>query len=206
MAELAGAGVECVDLLPAFLEARDAPGEPFYMPLDTHWSHRALRIAARVFAERIRAYPWYAEAAREPVRYSTRTCAFKRRGDIVPMLPETERLNYPPMEFEAEQVVSPDGSLYKDERSGPILLLGDSYAAVFHFQDCKHAGLTAHIAEETGLPVDLVLGLGMGPEVRKKLLRRGRGGLDGKRLVIWALSERDLYDYRSPWEKIPLPE
>jgi hypothetical protein len=206
MAELADAGVECVDLLPAFLEERDGAGEPFYMPLDTHWSHRALRIAARLFAERVRAYPWYDEVAKEQVAYSTKHCTFKRRGDIVPMLPEAERLSCPPMELGAEQVVRPDGSFYKDEKSSPILFLGDSYSAVFHFQDCKHAGITAHIAKETGVPVDLVLGLGMGPEVRKKLLRRGKGGLDGKRLVIWALSERDLHNYRSPWEKIPLPE
>lgn len=76
---------------------------------------------------------------------------------------------------------------------------------VFHFEDCRHAGLTAHIAKETGPPIDLILGQGMGPEVRKKLARRGPGAPEGKKLVIRALSEGDLYNYRSPWGIVPVP-
>lgn len=205
MLELAEAGVECVDLLPHFLAERDKAQESFYMPLDTHWSNRALRVAAHVFAKRIKAYPWFAEVAKSPIRYQTKTVTTKRRGDIVRMLPEPERVKYPPMDLEAEQVLNPDGSFYKDEESSPIVLLGDSYAGVFHLEDCQNAGLTAHLAKELGIPIDLILGQGMGPQVRAKLARRGPGALKGKRLVIWTLSERDLFNYRSPWEIIQIP-
>jgi alginate O-acetyltransferase complex protein AlgJ len=209
MAELAEAGVECMDLLPLYMLAKDDGGEgsePFYMKDDTHWSNRALRLAARAFGERIKAYPWYAKASKPKVAYTVKKVTTKRRGDIVRMLPDAERSAYPPMTLEAEQVLKPDGGFYEDDKSSPVVLLGDSYAGVYHFEDCRHAGLTAHIAREIGMPVDLILGQGMGPKVRGKLARRGPGGLDGKKLVVWALSERDLYNYREPWSIIPLPK
>ncbi|MBN1809905.1 MAG: hypothetical protein JW909_12630 [Planctomycetes bacterium] len=211
MLELAGAGVECVDLLPCFMAERDKlpPGsdEPFYQFQDTHWSHRALRTAAHAFAERITAYPWYREISRDRTSYAVKEAACKRTGDIVKMLPETERIHYRPRPLQATQVLKPDGGFYDDDENSPILLLGDSYAGVFHFEDCEHGGLTAHIAREVGVPLDLVLGQGMGPNVRVKWLRYRGGGqaLAGKKLVIWAISERDLFNYRSPWAVIQIP-
>ena len=205
--ELAAEGVECVDLMPALLAARDEPGEELYMPLDTHYSPRGMEVVADVFAERIRNYEWYRnpKPTWKRAAYTTQDAPFKRRGDIVAMLKASERRKYRPMELVGKQVVGPDGELYKDDKTSPVMFLGDSYAGVFHFQDCKNAGITAHIALRVGMPLDLVLGLGMGPEVRKKVARRGKDGLTGKRLVIWALSERDLYNYRSPWGIIPMP-
>ena len=207
MFELAEAGVECVDLLPQFLEARDELGAdaapPFYMKLDTHWSPRAVRLAARIIAERIKGYPWYPEVAK--VRYSVKRAACKRPGDIVRMLPAAERAGYPPLKLEGEQVVNPDDTLYEDDKSSPVVLLGDSYAGIFHYGECEHAGLTAHVANDVGFPIDLILGQGMGPKVRTKLARRGKGALTGKKLVVWTLSERDLYNYRSPWAMIRMP-
>ncbi|GAF86253.1 unnamed protein product, partial [marine sediment metagenome] len=130
LAELAEAGVECVDLMPAFMAERDKPAtEPFYMKLDTHWSHRALRVAASVFAERIKGYDWYPELVKEPVAYTVKKVTVKRRGDIVVgprMLPAAERIKYAPMKLHAEQVLKPDGSFYKDDESSPIVVLGDS--------------------------------------------------------------------------------
>ncbi len=204
MLELGEAGVECMDLLPHFLQARDEPGESFYMPLDTHWSPRGLKVAARVIAERIKDYPWWPEVSKG-IKYVTKEAPSKRRGDIVRMLPEAARVKYSPLKLTGEQVVSPAGELYEDDKSSPIVVLGDSYAGVFHYGECQHAGLTAHMARELGTPVDLILGQGMGPKVRAKLARRGRGALKGKRLVVWTLSERDLYNYRSPWAVIPIP-
>lgn len=208
MMDLAEAGVECVDLLPLFRQQRNYPADPdspYYMKQDTHWSHPCMRDAAHLFAERIKAYPWYRDVAAGRIEYSTREATCKRRGDIVNMLPDRERLKYPPMELKAQQVVKPDGSFYQDDESSPIILLGDSYAGVFHFEDCKHGGLSAHIALETGIPVDLILSQGMGPNVRGNLARRGEGALKGKRLVIWTLSERDLFNFHRGWKLIPVP-
>jgi len=135
MLELSQAGVECVDLLPVFINERNrreaGDDEPFYMIYDTHWSNRALRTAARVFAERIRAYPWYSSAARGRSRYTTAQATSKRRGDIVQMLPEAERVQYRPMTLRAEQVMKADGAFYEDDANSPIVLLGEQLCRRF---------------------------------------------------------------------------
>jgi alginate O-acetyltransferase complex protein AlgJ len=38
--------------------------------------------------------------------------------------------------------------------------------------------------------------------VRNKLLRRGKDALESKRLVIWVMTARDLYDYWEDWEPL----
>jgi len=50
--------------------------------------------------------------------------------------------------------------------------------------------------------VDLVMSYGGGPNVRQKLMRRGAGALDAKKLVVWIMTARDLYHYWEAWEPI----
>jgi len=205
--ELAEAGVESIDLLPVFLKAKAEKSDLLYQPQDTHWTHRALRLSARALAERIKQEPWYAETVRVPVQYTLKEVAFTREGDITRILPEEVALEYEPAELTAQQVVRPDGSFYKDDKTSPVLLLGDSYAGVLHYEDCRHAGISALLAYELGTPVDLIVGQGMGPKVWKKLRRSHSGrSLGSKKVVIWIMSARDLYNYRDPWEVVPLPE
>lgn len=203
--ELAAAGVDVVDLLPAFMAERDSGDEPLYMPQDTHWTNRGVQLAARLIARRVRRYPWFAEVGAAPGRYTVRPATCTRLGDIVGMLPEAERVRYRPMELTALQVVGPDGELYTDDPASPIVMLGDSFTGVFHFEDCKHAGLSAHLAKELGLPIDLIMAQGSGPRIRGRLARRGPDGLQGKRLVIWTMVARDLYNYWAGWDLIKLP-
>ena len=66
--------------------------------------------------------------------------------------------------------------------------------------DCEHAGVSAHLAKEIGTPIDLVMSYGGGPNVRQKLLRRGEDALATKRLVIWMMTARDLYDFWEGWQ------
>jgi len=205
LGELDATGVQVVDLLPAFMAERDGNDEPLYMPQDTHWTHRGLRLAARLMAERIRAYPWYAQAGAQPNRWSVRETTCTRLGDIVGMLPEAERAAYRPMQLEAQQVVDADGAFYADDQAAPIVMLGDSFTGVFHFEDCEHAGVSAHLARELGLPIDLIMAQGSGPRIRGQLARRGPDGLAGKRLVIWTMVSRDLYHYWADWDLIRLP-
>ncbi len=205
LGELDAAGVQVVDLLPAFMAERDSAGEPLYMPQDTHWTHRGLRLAARLMAQRIREYPWYAQAGAQPDRWTVRETTCTRLGDIVGMLPEAERAAYRPMQLEAQQVVDADGTFYADDQAAPIVMLGDSFTGVFHFEDCEHAGVSAHLAKELGLPIDLIMAQGSGPRIRGQLARRGPDGLSGKRLVIWTMVSRDLYNYWADWDLIRLP-
>ena len=198
-------GVEVIDLLPAFLGAKGGAGEPLYQRQDTHWTDRGLRLAAERLSARIERYPWYAELARHARRFSEREASFTRFGDLHSRLPDAEQRKYTPETLLAHQVLGPDQQPYGDDPESPIVLLGDSFTAVYQLMDVEHAGVSAHIARGVGYPLDLVMSYGGGPNVRQKLLRRGWESLGNKRLVIWMMTTRDLYDYWEDWESLGEP-
>jgi hypothetical protein len=205
--DLAGAGVEPIDLLPAFLaeRAHDASAaEPLYQAQDTHWTDRGLQRAAHLVAERIKKYPWYAELSRHRRRYVTREATFTRHGDLVSRLAPAAQRRYQPQTLVAHQVLEPGGAAYEDDAESPIVVLGDSFTGVYELTDCEHAGVSAHIAREIGYPVDLVMSYGGGPNVRQKLLRRGVDALAKKRLVVWMMTARDLHAYWEDWKPLDL--
>jgi hypothetical protein len=202
--DLSEAGVEALDLWPPFLAERkkgETP-EPLYQRQDTHWSSRGLRLAARLVAARVRQYPWWNELAAAPgVRYQLRDARFSRYGDIHSRLPDRDKRGLKPEELTAAQVVAPDGSFFEPDADSPIVVLGDSYTGVYELIDCQHAGVAAHLARELGRPVDLIMSYGGGPNVRKTLMRLG-DNLGKKRLVVYLMSARDLYDFPDGWEKL----
>ena len=204
--EVGRAGVEVVDLLPVFLKARrehETGIEEVYQRQDTHWTSRGIRLAAGTIAERIRKYPWYADLEKQCMDLGVKDTSFTRYGDLHSRLPEEQKQGYRPPTLPAQQVLMPDGSLYDDDPDSPVVVLGDSFTGVFQRTDCKHAGISAHIAHRIRYPVDLVMSYGGGPGVRKKLLRRGVENLKQKRLVIWMFAARDLFDYWEDWEVLP---
>jgi hypothetical protein len=203
--ELTQAGVEVVDLLPAFLKARaerKPEDEPLYQPLDTHWTDRGLRLAAGIVAERIKRYPWYKDLEKSAVEFSVEKVTFKLRGDLVSRLAPREQPKYQPDTRVGHKVKLPDGTLYDDDLESSIVLLGDSFTAVFQRTPCRNAGVSAHIAERIRYPLDLVMSYGGGPGVRKVLLRRGVDDLKKRRLVIWLFTARDMYNYWEDWEPL----
>lgn len=205
--DLADKGVETVDLLPALLaqakaDREKSPGEPLYQLQDTHWSARGLELAARVVAQRVRRYPWYKGIAEQKRVYRTKDASFTRHGDLHSRLPEAEKSRHSPETLVGHQVLDADGKLYEDDPESPIVLLGDSFTGVYQLMDCEHAGISAHLARELGAPIDLVMSYGGGPNVRQKLLRRGAKALGSKRLVIWMMTERDLWDFWEGWEPL----
>lgn len=203
--ELAEAGVEVIDLLPAFLDARARRGpdeELVYQHQDTHWTDRGLRLAAGIIAERIERYPWYAGLAADKVAFGTKEVTFNHQGDLVSRLAPREQTRYKPVTLKARQVLMPDGSLYQDDMQSPVVVLGDSFTGVYQLTGPRAAGVTAHIARELGIPVDLVMSWGGGPGVRKTLLRRGDDDLRKRRLVVWIFAARDFIDYWDTWDVI----
>ena len=205
LADLAAAGVETVDLWPAFLTDRKRePGakEPLFQRQDTHWTPRGLAIAAHLVGERIKQYPWYGELGAKPKRYSEKPAPFQRYGDLHSRLRDAEKKRYQPEALVGQQVVGEGGALYEDDPDSTIVVLGDSFTGVLELTDCEHAGVSAHIAREIGAPVDLVMSYGGGPNVRHKLMRRGVEGLQSKRLVVWMMTARDLYNYWENWEPL----
>jgi alginate O-acetyltransferase complex protein AlgJ len=202
LADLAAQGVEAVDLLPELLaaRARDKRGEePLYQRQDTHWTDRGLRLAAELVAKRIKAYPWYAELATHGRKFRTRPAAFTRFGDLHSRLPEAEKARYKPESLHAQQVLADGGQPYDDDADSPIVVLGDSFTGVYELTESEHAGVSAHVARDVAFPVDLVMSYGGGPNVRQKLMRRGVEGLQGKKLVVWMMTARDLYNYWEDW-------
>jgi alginate O-acetyltransferase complex protein AlgJ len=203
--ELAAEGVETVDLMPAFLAARAEGGktaEPLYQKQDTHWTSRGLELGAKLVAERVRRYPWYKELASHRRAYHTKDASFTRHGDLHSRLPEDEKAGFAPETLVGHQIVGADGTLYDDDPDSPVVLLGDSFTGVYELMDCEHAGVSAHLAKELGYPLDLVMSYGGGPNVRQKLMRRGEDALGGKKLVIWMMTARDLYDFWEGWQPL----
>ncbi|MDB4979939.1 MAG: hypothetical protein JWM82_691 [Myxococcales bacterium] len=206
LAELAQQGVETVDLLPTLLAAR-ARGdkrdeEPLYQRQDTHWTDRGLRLAADLVAARVKAYPWYAELAKHGHKLTTKPATFTRFGDLHSRLPDGQKKHFKPESLSAQQVVTVNGALYDDDADSPVVLLGDSFTGVYELTEAEHAGVSAHLARDVGYPVDLVMSYGGGPNVRQKLMRRGVEGLANKKLVIWMMTSRDLFNYWEDWSPL----
>jgi hypothetical protein len=207
--DLSRAGVEVVDLLPAFRKARaeDAPDvEPLYQREDTHWTSRGLSLAARLLAQRVREYPWWPHIRAASIPFQVKQSSFQRLGDLVSRLSDQEQVGRTPAPLVGQQVFFPDGRPYDDDPQSPVVLLGDSFTAVYQHIDCKHAGVSAQLAKELSLPVDLLMSYGGGPNVRNKLLRRGLEALRQKRVVIWMFSSRDLYHYWEDWAPLRLEQ
>jgi alginate O-acetyltransferase complex protein AlgJ len=202
LSDIQEAGIEVIDLLPRFLEAKaedDKHDEPVYQKQDTHWTNRGLQIAADLIAERVKGYSWYEDAAENKVDYTVVDTTFERQGDIVDKLPEADRVKYPAVTLKANQVYTPEGKLNRGDKNGPIILMGDSFTGVFEHVDCKGAGVGSNIAAKTGLPVDIITSWGGGPLVRQKLIRARADDMGSKRLVVYVMVARDLYDYAQSW-------
>jgi hypothetical protein len=196
-------GIEVIDLLPDFLAAKQEDAkysEALYQKHDTHWTLRGLQIAAQRIAGRIQHYSWYGGLEKGRIAYALKDTVCSRPGDIVERMPENERPSYPADLLSARQVMNPDGKPYKASNpDAPVLLMGDSFTGVFELIDCKAAGVGAHIAASTGIPVDIITSWGGGPLVRDKMLRARKNNLAKKRLVIYLMVARDLYNYRQRW-------
>lgn len=205
IASLASEGVEVVDLLPMLLHERSTSDrELLFQHQDTHWTDRGLRLTADLLAARVKKYPWYPELAKQKRSYELRETSFTRFGDLQSRLPEAEQGKYSPETLVAHQVLAA-GKPYDDEPDSPVVLLGDSFTGVYELTDAEHAGVSAHIARGIGYPIDLVMSYGGGPNVRQKLMRRGVRALATKKLVIWMMTARDLYNYWEDWEPLNKP-
>jgi alginate O-acetyltransferase complex protein AlgJ len=205
--DLAAAGVETIDLLPAFLAERErdkVAKEHVFQHQDTHWTDRGLRLAARLVAARIKEYPWYGTLRERAglAKLGSKPLTFSQDGDLRSRLPVSQQRQYKPETLVAHQVLREDGSPYDDDPASPIVVLGDSFSGVYELMTPEHAGVSAHLALELGVPVDLVMSYGGGPNVRQKLMRRGEDALETKKLVVWMMTTRDLYNYFEEWKLI----
>ena len=124
-------------------------------------------------------------------------------GDIVDKLAEADKASFNAVDIAAKRVYNPDGTAFKGANvDAPVMLIGDSFTGVFELVDCKAAGVGAHIAANTGIPVDIITSWGGGPLVRDKFYRARKNNLDKKRVVIYMMVSRDLYNYSQLWQPL----
>lgn len=201
MKDLQDSGIEVIDILPQYLQFKANDTALLYQKQDTHWTNSGLEIIAAYIADRIKKYSWYETISKKEYNFSDTT--FERLGDIVDKLPQTISVNYHPKTLKARQVKDSDGKLYKGNASAPIMLIGDSFTGVFESVDCKSAGVGAHIAALTAIPVDIITSWGGGPMVRQKAIKAREKNLDCKRLIIYMMTDRDLFNYSQNWDPFP---
>lgn len=198
-------GLEIVDMLPPFIDARKldrASTEPLYQKDDTHWTRRGMLLAAQILADRVKQYSWYSELKPQGSRFRVRDTAYTRLGDIVERLPANVQTNYPPVKLAGSRVFVQDSVPYQGPKGSPIILIGDSFTGVMESVDCKNGGVGAHLARLTGLDVEVITSWGGGPNVRAKFLKARTAQLAQARLVIYLMTARDLWDYPGGWDAL----
>jgi hypothetical protein len=219
--ELREAGVEVVDLFHPFMEEKKRDpeaGDSLYLQKDTHWKARALRLAARRVAERVKQYPWYEQGS---VEYVMDSMVVDRVGDVGTMttLPEFKvrelRMDFDPEPTKCYKVFQvrrdEDGNElsrrpYRDDYSSrsKIMLLGDSFSRIYQTDAPRSAGWISHIAMELGQPLSTIVNDGGASTLVRETLARKKHLLRGKKLVIWEFVERDFRFGAEGWKKIEL--
>ncbi len=204
--ELRVAGVEVLDPAPVLRAARSANSEQLlYLRTDTHWTPAGAMLAADWLAKELARLG----LERGSNEYTTAAQEIVFKGNLARMLPEDEQARMPPERHTAVQVLEENGQPFSDrDPEAQVIVLGDSYLTIYQREQCGAAGFAAHLAKALGQPVDLIANQGGGPQTRIDFARRIAASSDylaGKRFVVLAMSERDLYRPFGGWKMVQLP-
>jgi hypothetical protein len=221
LSELKKEGIEAVDLFTPFAAERchdSEAGDSLYLREDTHWKARAVRLAARVVADRIRQYPWFSAGS---TRYQLDSVAIERTGDVGTMsalplnkvhglyglfLPEKTTCYKVYRSIRDPEGVETERVPYKDDfRNSPILLLGDSFSRIYQTDEPRGAGWISHLALELSQPIASLVNDGGASTLVRQSLARKPNLLKGKRLVVWEVVERDFRYGEEGWKDVSIP-
>jgi hypothetical protein len=190
LVSLLEAGVEVVDVLPALLAADEEDGRLYYDAVDSHPADGAIRITARVVAERLRRWRISPNLPRE-LRVAT-----------VPFgIPERWAEDFPPharspRAYTATAVESAPGHPIPWTTEGsPLLVIGDSFAAVPESYRVQGANIGSHLALELGVAPRTMTVAGGAPQMLVHLAERGAELLDGVRVCVFVFHEVYLYTH-----------
>jgi hypothetical protein len=107
------------------------------------------------------------------------------------------------------RVLTPEGTPWQPDRSGDVLLLGDSFSNVYSHGQMgwgSSAGLAERLSFHLARPVDVLIRNDAGAHATRKLLadelRAGRDRLAGKKVVIWQFAVRELSI--GDWKSYPM--
>jgi hypothetical protein len=220
LSDLKKEGVETIDLFTPFARERlrdNNAGDSLYLHEDTHWRARAVRLAARVVADRIRRYPWFVQGTAE---YVLDSLTIERTGDVGTMsalpinkvqgkfglfMPEKTTCYKVYRVARDEKGVETERVPYKDDfRSSTVLLLGDSFSRIYQTDDPRSAGWISHLALELGRPLASLVNDGGASTLVRQSLARKPNLLKGKKLVIWEIVERDFRYGDEGWKDVPI--
>ena len=220
MNDLRQAGVEVLDLFGPFANERlhDAEaGDSLYLREDTHWKGRAVRLAARLLAGRIKQYPWYRPGSTE---YAIDSVTVDRIGDVAVMttlpaekvrrfyggfIPEKTRCYQVYRITRDSSGAVSERSLYKDDyRNSQVLLLGDSFSRIYQTDEPGSAGWIAHLAFELSQPIASLVNDGGASTLVRQSLARNPKLLKGKKLVVWEVVERDFRFGEDGWKNVAI--
>jgi alginate O-acetyltransferase complex protein AlgJ len=207
LAALAEAGVvvfEPAERLAALARTSGAA----YLERDTHWRPEALDAVARALAVELRGVADLPPG--DPARFVESVVPVAGRGDLTALLGLPEGGEPPPQTVEIRPVTHQDGSPWRPAPGAPLLLLGDSFSAVFALADLgwgAGAGLAERLSFHLGLPVDRRVRNAGGASASRALLAadlaRDAAALDGVKVVVWQFAARELSG--GDWRRIELP-
>ena len=194
--QLAAKGVKVLDLAETFAKEK-SKGPALYCKTDTHWSPYACELTAKLIKQRLGSPAWLKA---KPGAFTITTGKRTITGDLTDGKGSEE--------LPVRVVTSADNSALEDKTS-PVVLLGDSHTLVFHAGQDLHgtgAGLADQLAAELGIAVDVigVRGSGATP-ARVNLLRRAKAEpayLAGKKAVIWCFAAREFTESNG-WSLVP---
>ncbi len=205
--ELISSNINIFDAGPALVDYSRHRGGAF-LQTDTHWLPGAMESVAEKLAEHIgTAFPLLTGKS----EYQVRPVNISGTGDIAKMLtlPGNVKL-FAEQQVETHQVLNDQEEYWQsDPDSAIILLLGDSFTNMYSFNGLNWgfgAGLAEHLSHKLKQPLDLVARNDSGAYATRDILAlellRGRDRLEGKKLVIWEFSERELSS--GDWKLIEL--
>ena len=201
-------GVIVVDVTRSLIDLKMG-GTWAYQPRDTHWTPDGMRRAAQSVVERVRRLDVFGELGVEPVQFDYREVVFEGQGDVTGMLDYTLRETpFEPMVLHLRQVIATsDGRLPTGDTTSPVVLLGDSLTNVYSSDALRmgrRGGFAEHIADGLGMPIDVIASPGGGATRSRQSLALRAGGIEGKRIVIWEFSQRDLLFSHDGWNIVDL--
>jgi hypothetical protein len=192
VADLSRAGLLVFDPGDRLAAARGA--HPQYLETDTHWLPETMESVADSLGTFIEAHvpiPAVADPAYRLERVEVRSS-----GDTARMLdlPENDPL-FPPETVWLRRILQRDGSPWRSSRTADVLLLGDSFSNIYSLESMgwgTSAGFAEQLSYVLRRPVDRLVQNDEGAFATRAMLQREPHRLDGKRLVVYQFSAREL--------------
>lgn len=185
-------GLDVLDITQSLWDAKGQGPAP-WLRTDSHWSPRGVEIAADRLATHVRPL-----LRRVPVkRFATRALTCNFYGELMTLLDVTDPDDlFPPPRFRVNQVLEgPD--LERGDELSPVLVIGDSYAAVYSASVPGHpdgADLGRQLALRLGVNVQSFCAMGAAPMAAFTNREKFEQLAKHRAVIVWEFSARFVAD------------